>query len=502
MPELRLEGLSRRFGQVQALDSVDLVLKGGEVHSLMGENGAGKSTLIRLLAGLDRPDAGRIALDGTDLVPGSPAAVRAAGLRFIHQELHAVPGLSVSENMHLDHRYPRRAGLVDWGRLNAAAGRALARLGVSHIDPRRPMGELATGDQMIVRIAGTLIDDGGAAPWLYVMDEPTAALTGGESERLFAVIAELVAGGAGVLYVSHRMPEVLRLSDVVTVLRDGRLISTRPLAETGQDRIIREMTGRDLSALFPDRGEAPSGEVALSVRNLSAPGLSDISFDLRAGEVLGVAGLAGAGRGALLKALIGALPREGLVRLGGADVPPTPAGAWAAGLAYVPRERRTEGLMLRRSIVENVALPHLTPMARGGLFLDPRRQVAAAERLGDDVRLRAASTAQFCEELSGGNQQKVLFARALAGAPKVLLLDEPTRGVDVGAKFDLYALVRGLAARGVGILLASSDLPELLGLADRIAVLQEGRLTHLLETDGMTEADLLARFYDTEVAGA
>jgi ABC-type sugar transport system ATPase subunit len=298
------------------------------------------------------------------------------------------------------------------------------------------------------------------------------------------------------------MPEVLRLSDVVTVLRDGRLISTRPLAETGQDRIIREMTGRDLSALFPERGAAPSGQVALTVRDLSAPGLSGISFDLRAGEVLGVAGLAGAGRGALLKALIGALPREGVARLGDADVPPTPAGAWAAGLAYVPRERRTEGLMLRRSIVENVALPHLTPMARAGVFLDPRRQSATADALGADVRLRAASTAQFCDELSGGNQQKVLFARALAGAPKVLLLDEPTRGVDVGAKFDLYALVREMAARGTGVILASSDLPELLGLADRIAVLQEGRLTHLLENDGMTEADLLARLYDTEVAGA
>jgi ABC-type sugar transport system ATPase subunit len=497
VPELRLAGLSRRFGQVQALDTVDLVLKGGEVHALMGENGAGKSTLIRLLAGLDRPDAGRMTLDGAALLPGSPAVMRAAGLRFIHQELHAVPGLSVAENMHLDHRYPRWAGLVDWRALNAAAGRALSRLSVTHIDPRGPMGDLATGDQMIVRIASTLIDDGGAAPWLYVMDEPTAALTGAESERLFAVIGELVAGGAGVLYVSHRMPEVLRLSDVVTVLRDGRLISTRALADTGQDRIIREMTGRDLSALFPERGGPPAGDTALTVQDLTAPGLSGISFELHAGEVLGVAGLAGAGRGALLRALIGALPRDGTVRLGAADVPATPAAAWAAGLAYVPRERRTEGLMLRRSIVENVALPHLTPMARAVVFLDPRRQATTAGRLGVDVRLRAASTAQVCEELSGGNQQKVLFARALAGAPKVLLLDEPTRGVDVGAKFDLYALVREMAAQGTGVILASSDLPELLGLADRIAVLQEGCLTHLLENDGMTEADLLARLYDT-----
>jgi ABC-type sugar transport system ATPase subunit len=236
-------------------------------------------------------------LGGAPLPPGNPAAVRAAGLRFIHQELHAVPALSVAENMHLDHRYPRRLGLVDWGRLNAAAGRALARLKVTHIDPRAPMADLATGDRMIVRIAATLIEDGGEAPWLYVMDEPTAALTGEESERLFTVLGEMIAGGAGVLYVSHRMPEVLRLSDCVTVLRDGRLISTLPLSETAQDRIIREMTGRDFSALFPPRGDAPPGAVALKVRDLTAPGVRGVSFDLREGEMLGVAGLAGAGAG-------------------------------------------------------------------------------------------------------------------------------------------------------------------------------------------------------------
>jgi ABC-type sugar transport system ATPase subunit len=498
--ELRIEGLSRRFGQVRALDDVSLTLRGGEVHALMGENGAGKSTLIRLLAGLDRPDAGRMMLGGVPLPPGNPAEVRAAGLRFIHQELHAVPSLSVAENMHLDHRYPRRLGLVDWGRLNAAARRALARLNVTHIDPSAPMADLATGDRMIVRIAATLIEDGGEPPWLYVMDEPTAALTGEESERLFSVIGEMVAGGAGVLYVSHRMPEVLRLSARVTVLRDGRLISTLPLSETGQDRIIREMTGRDLSALFPTRGDAAPGAVALEVRDLTAPGIRGVTFDLRAGEVLGIAGLAGAGRGALLRALIGALPRTGEVRLMGTVVPPAPVAAWAAGLAYVPRERRSEGLMLRRSIVENVALPHLSRMARGALFLDPRRQGRAAEALGQEVRLKAASTRQACEELSGGNQQKVLFARALAGDPKVLLLDEPTRGVDVGAKFDLYRLVRELAAEGVAVIVASSDLPELLGLSDRIAVLQEGRLTHMLENRDMTEAQLLAHLYDT-VAG-
>ena len=492
---LRLEGLGCRFGAVQALKGVDLELRAGEVHALMGENGAGKSTLIRCLAGLERPGAGRILIDGTVLAPGQPAAVRAAGLRFIHQELHAVRGLSVAENMFLDHDYPRRLGLVDWRALNRAATAALARLGVSDLDPRQPMTALGQGDQMIVRIAGTLIEDAGPLPWLYVMDEPTAALTGTESERLFAVIGELVGAGAGVLYVSHRMPEVLRLSQRISVLRDGRLVSTRPLTETGQERIIREMTGRDFSALFPPRGGRAPGAKVLAISGLSAPGLRDVTFDLRAGEILGVAGLAGAGQGALLKALIGAVPRRGTITLAGAPLAETPGGAWAQGLAYVPPERRSQGLMLGRSIVENVTLPHLTGLARARYFLDRTRQRHLSRDLGQQVQLRAAALAQACAALSGGNQQKVLFARALAAAPRVLLLDEPTRGVDIGAKSDLYHLIRRLADSGVAVLLASSDLPEILGLADRIAVMQEGRLTRMMENTDMTEARLLAQFY-------
>jgi len=502
-PVLRLEGLSRRFGQVQALDGVSLTLRGGEVHALMGENGAGKSTLIRLVAGLDRPDAGGIVLGDHALPGAAPAAMRAAGLRFIHQELHAVRGLSVAENMHLDHPYPRRAGLVNWRALNRAAREALARLGVADLDVRRPMTDLTTGQQMIARIAATLIDDAGAGDrpaWLYVMDEPTAALTGEEAERLFEVIGGLTARGAGVLYVSHRMPEVLRLAHRVTVLRDGRHISTLPLSETGQERIIREMTGRDLSALFPERGPDRRGAPVLEAKGLSAPGLHGIDFTLRSGEILGVAGLAGAGRGALLRALMGALPRHGEVTVGGAPLGTSPARVWRQGLAHIPRERRSEGLMLRRAITETVALPHLARLSRAGIWLSPRRQREIAARLGRDVRLKSASVAQACEELSGGNQQKVLFARALAGNPRVLLLDEPTRGVDVGAKFDLYRLIQGLAAEGVAVLLASSDLPEVLGLADRVLILHEGRLAGEMETAGMTEGDLLAAIYGARAA--
>ncbi len=504
MNTLSLKGVSRRFGAVQALDAVDLTVTSGNVHALMGENGAGKSTLIHLLAGLDRPDGGQMTLNGTPIATGSPSAVRAAGLRFIHQELHAVPGLSVAENMHLDHPYPRRFGLVDWRALNATAEKALRRLGLTHVDPRRPMSELGHGDQMLVRIASTLIAGGEAQAWLYVMDEPTAALTRSESERLFSVIGELVNQGAGVLYVSHRLGEVLRLADTVTVLRDGRRISTCAIADTDEDRIIHEMTGRDLSALFPPREvTAPETEIVLSVDGVRAGAIKDASFTLAAGEILGVAGLAGSGRGALLRILLGEITRDaGRVELAGQTLARNPAGVWSQGVAYVPRERRSEGLMLRRPVSENVVLPHLSRLARHHCFIDHARQKTLTRTLGEQVRLRSTSVKQPCQTLSGGNQQKVLFARALAGTARVLLLDEPTRGVDIGARYDIYRLIRGLSGAGVAVILASSDLPELLGLSDRIAVMRDGRLAETLEAGGLTEEALLRRFYHQQDTAA
>lgn len=497
MPELRLSGLVKTFGPARALDGAALSLRGGEVHALMGENGAGKSTLIRILAGLEVADAGEVTLDGASLRLGSPAAAQAAGFRFLHQELHVVPALSVAENMHLARPYPQRFGLVDWRALRAAASGALARLGVSHIDVRAAMGALGAGDQMLVRIAATLLS-GGPAPWAYVMDEPTAALTGAEAARLFQAIAALKAAGAGVLYVSHRMDEVMALADRITVLRDGAHVATRARAATSRDEIIRDMTGREMADLFPPRvagtGGGGTGGAVLAVRGLRAAGVGPVDFDVAAGEVLGVAGLSGSGRGALLRALIGALPRAGEVMLDGAALADTPAGAWAQGVAYVPRERRAEGIMPRRALAETIALPHLDRLSRFG-FWQRGRTMALVGRLAGDVRLKAVGPAQPVAELSGGNQQKVLFARALASAPRVLLLDEPTRGVDVGAKFDIYGLIRDLAATGAAVVVVSSDLPELIGLSDRIAVMQDGRIAAVLPAKGMTEAALLAACY-------
>lgn len=492
MPQLVLTGLVKTYGAARALDGAALELCGGEVHALMGENGAGKSTLIKVLAGLIHADAGQITLDGIPLRLSSPAEAEAAGLRFLHQELQVVPGISVAENMHLARPYPTRRGLVRWRLLRRTAAEALERLGVRHINPAEPMARLGPGDQMLVRIAASLIP-GAAPPWLYVLDEPTAALSGAEASRLFAVIRELVEAGAGVLYVSHRMDEVLALADRITVLRDGARVSTLLRSETGQARIIQDMTGRSLTTLFPPKS-GQFGPVVLGISGLSAGTLRSLSLDLRAGEVVGIAGLVGSGRNDALKALIGAVPRQGRVLLNGSPLATRPAEAWAQGLAYVPRERRTEGLMLLRSITETVSLPHLASLARAG-FLKPGRARRQTLHHAAEVGLKAQGPDQPVGQLSGGNQQKVLFARALAGCPQVLLLDEPTRGVDVGARFDIYALIRDLARRGMAVLVASSDLPELIGLCDRIAVLHQGHQTGMLATSGLTEAALLQACY-------
>jgi ribose transport system ATP-binding protein len=495
MPELHLSGIVKSFGPARALVAAALSLRGGEVHALMGENGAGKSTLIRILAGLESAEAGEVTLDGALLRLGSPALAKAAGFRFLHQENHVVPSLSVAENMHQSRPYPQRFGLVHWTKLRTAAADALGRLGASHIDARSVMGSLGAGDQMLVRIAATLLDDGDE-PWAYVMDEPTAALTGAEAERLFKAIAALKVAGAAVLYVSHRMDEVMMLADRITVLRDGAYVATRDRATTSRDEIIRDMTGRDMADLFPRR-VATSGPQALSVRDLRAAGLGPLSFEVAEGEILGVAGLSGSGREVLLRALIGAVPRTGDLDLRGVPLAANPAGAWAQELAYVPPERRTEGVMPRRALAETVALPHLARLSCLG-FVQRRKTARLVRRLAQDVRLRASGPDQPIAELSGGNQQKVLFARALAGDPAILLLDEPTRGVDVGAKFDIYTLIRDLAAKGAAVIVVSSDLPELIELSDRIAVLNAGRLSQFLSATGLTEAALLTACYQKE----
>ena len=490
---LSVSRLRKSYGGATALRDASLDLQAGETLALMGENGAGKSTLIKILAGAVAPDGGDILIEGRPARFASPLEAHRRGVRFIHQELNVVPTLSVAENFFLGRAYPRRFGLVDWRRLNAGARACLAALGVSHIAPTAKLSRLSVGDRMLVKIAAAFLDDSSAPARVFVMDEPTAALAGEESQRLFDVIAELKRRNCGILYVSHRLDEVLAIADRIVVLRDGESRASLSAREATKRALIEAMTGRENAEAPLASPASTGGEIVLSVADLQAPGLRDLSFDLRAGEILGFVGLAGAGPEYLMKALTGGAA-SGAVELNGAAVRlREPADAWRAGLALAPRERRAEGLLLMQDIASNIALPHLRRLSRWRTFLDRRAERAQALIMGARVRLKAIGPRQKTRTLSGGNQQKVMFARAVAGAPRALLLDEPTRGVDVGAKFDIHALLRELAAKGAGIVVVSSDHEEILGLCSRIGVFRGGRLTETVANVGLTTQALLAR---------
>jgi ABC-type sugar transport system ATPase subunit len=494
---LSVARLAKTYAGAAALRDASLTIEAGEVHALMGENGAGKSTLIRILAGVVQADSGEITVAGE---PASIANARDAyrlGLRFLHQELNVASRLSVAENIFLGRAYPTRwGGLVDWAALRDRASAALAALGASHIAPETIVGRLAVGDRMIVKIASTFVDDASAPGRIFVMDEPTAALTSEESERLFRIIGELQRRRAGVLYVSHRIEEVLRISNRITVLRDGVSQPPIPTAEATRETLIERMTGRTRLEAAARPRQSTNARIALSVDRLTGKGLEEISFDVREGEILGLAGLGDdAGCDRLLRALMGAMTGGSVAIAGEAVRPRGPAEGWRRGLAYVPRERRSEGLLLSQSIADNVALPHLSRLSHLRLFLNRVAERAEAAAVGRRVRLRATGPRQRAWRLSGGNQQKVMFARAVAGAPRVLLLDEPTRGVDVAARFDIHALLREIAAAGAAVVIASSDHEQLLALCGRIAILTDGRLSRIVPAEGLTPARLLALCY-------
>jgi ribose transport system ATP-binding protein len=500
MHALGFQGLTKAYGGAPALSDVSLTLLPGRVHALMGENGAGKSTLIKLIAGVVPADRMMVLRDGKTVTLRCAADAAKAGFRFIHQELNIVPQLSVAENVLLGHAAPRRFGaFIDWRLLEAKAQEALAFLGADHIDLRQQAGALATGDRMLARIASALVADAGSPePCLYVLDEPTAALTAAESTKLFDVIARLKARGAAVLYVSHRMNEVLQICDDVTVLRDGRHVMTTEIARTNRAEIIAAMTGKAVSDTIPPRTAPIGRHIACRATDLATKDLSGLNLTLAEGEILGVAGLEEAGQTAFLRLILGqGRLRQGQLEVLGTYAPRNPEEAWARGVAYVPRERRSEGLMLGMGVRPNTIFPHLGDY---GLFARKGAEVARTRTLADQVRLRFQGTEQPVGQLSGGNQQKVVFARAMAGQPKLLLLEEPTRGVDVGARAEIHGLIRAMSAAGTAVILASSDLAELLGLSDRILILQGGRQVALIDRGAMTAADLLLRIYTPEAA--
>ncbi len=503
-PLLSIQHLTKSYPGVRAVDDVSLDLYAGEVHGLVGENGAGKSTLIKILAGAVPKESGEIRWRGQVVELRNVHAAARLGLAFIHQELNLVPYFDAVENIFLGHAYPRHAlGPIDRRTMRARAAETLARLGAD-IPLHLPVSRLAPGQQMLVSIARAFA----ARADLIVMDEPTAALTDQEIERLFAVIRTLKAQGVGVVYISHRLQEIFTLTDRVTVMRNGRVVTTQPTTAVDEQTLVQWMTGRTVDAVYPPHQEVTDFPL-LVVEGLSGHYLPGYLFYAAPGRSLGHRW--SHGRRAQRSVADDFWRRDGekwedcAVRRGRPAqraVPRSPAAAYALGLALAPEERRTQGLVLSRPIFENTTLTFLRRFARGGWLLDRGRELAVTAELGARLGLRAHSLRQPVSQLSGGNQQKVVFARSLAGAVKVLLLDEPTRGVDVGAKQDIYRIIRTLTAQGVGVVLVSSELPELLGVADRLIVLREGRQVATLLAAAVDEETVLGYCYGVKGSAA
>ena len=481
-PRAELRGISKRFAATQALDDVSLDLLPGEIHALVGENGAGKSTLVKILAGVHQPDSGSLWLDGVETVLHGPAHARSLGIAVVHQEPRLFPDLTVAENVFLGHAPSTRLRTIDWGGMRRAAKALFAELDVQ-FDVGAPVRGLSMADQQLIEIAKALSVDAR----VLILDEPTASLSAHEVERLFTIVRQLRARGVSILFVSHRLDEVFALSDRATVFRDGRHVVTTATSELTTADLIRHMVGRTVS-LFP-KVESATGDVLLEVEGLTRAGaFRDISFSVRAGEIVGFAGLVGAGRTEVARVLFGVDRRDaGLIRLGGRPVVfATPSAAMGAGIAYLPEDRHQQGLVLDFSIAQNVTLPILPRLfPRFLIRAATEREVAATYTDQFDVRMTGVD--QVVGALSGGNQQKVVLAKWLASKPTVLILDEPTRGIDIGAKVEVHRIISELAASGLGIILISSDLPEVLAMSDRILVLHEGRITAEIPHEGATQ---------------
>ncbi len=471
-PAIRVCGVGRTFGGVTALADVDLDIRPGEVRALVGENGSGKSTLIKIMSGVLEPDDGTVEVAGIPMRFRGAADAHRAGVVAVHQELGVVPTLSVAENIFLGHPLPRRRLRVDWPALRRSARDELARLG-QRVDVNLPASELTPVQRTMVVMARGLARDAG----VLLLDEPTASLTDAESEQVFQAVRRLRDHGVGVLYTTHRLAELPQICDTVTVLRDGRTVGAGLAVSFTENDLIALMAGEDVGEVFPRRDTAP-GEVALDVRGLTGRRVHDVSFTARRGEVLGVAGLAGSGRSELLRLLCGAQQRvHGSVRLHGRDVPTrSVATALAAGVAIVPEDRGRHGVVLDATATRNLTLTTL----KGG-FASRLRERKLAGELATTLRLRHHHLDLPARALSGGSQQKLVLGKALARSPGVLLLDEPTRGVDVAARSEIYAVVRQLVDDGTTVVMVSSDLHELLGFADRLLVLRDGRVTAELD---------------------
>jgi rhamnose transport system ATP-binding protein len=487
-PVLTLSGITKSFPGVRALSDVSLELNAGQVTALVGENGAGKSTMVKILTGIYQPDAGEIRLDGRAVHFASSDAAARAGVTAIHQETVLFDDLTVAENIYLGHAPRGGFGLIDWPAMRRGAADLLARIGAT-LDPDMRLRDLGIASKHLVAIARALSIDAR----VVIMDEPTAALSHKEIQETYALVERLKAEGKAILFISHKFDEIFRIADRYTVFRDGAFVGAGDIADVTEGQIVRMMVGRSVDHIFPDRAHAP-GDPVLTVAGYSHPTeFADISFTLRRGEILGFYGLVGAGRSEVMQALFGITkPSKGACRIDGKVVAiRSTSEAIANGIVYVPEDRGKQGAVRGLPIFQNVTLPSLRKTSRSG-FLRLAREFALSRRYTERLDLRAASLDQDVGLLSGGNQQKVMIAKWLATEPRVIILDEPTKGIDIGSKAAVHAFMAELAAQGLAVIMVSSEIPEVLGMSDRVIVMREGRIVGEYEGDAMTPETLVA----------
>ncbi|WP_217517594.1 ribose ABC transporter ATP-binding protein RbsA [Vibrio metschnikovii] len=487
-PILALSQIDKAFPGVKALDQACLNVYPGRVMALMGENGAGKSTLMKVLTGIYSKDAGTIDYQGQPASFNGPRDSQQAGISIIHQELNLIPQLTIAENIFLGREKTSAFGRILWQEMYAEADQLLARLNVKH-SAKTLLGELSLGEQQMVEIAKALSFESK----VIIMDEPTDALTDTETASLFNVINELRHQGCGIVYISHRLKEIFEICDDITVLRDGKFIGQCQVSETDEDGLIEMMVGRKLEEQYPRIDVEPENKVCLEVIGLTGSGIHDVSFTLRRGEILGISGLMGAGRSELMKVIYGALPSErGVINLNGRTINPvSPQDGLANGIAYISEDRKGDGLVLGLSVKENMSLCALDKLTKG-IQIQHGAEAIAVEDFIQLFNIKTPSRNQIIGHLSGGNQQKVAIAKGLMTKPKVLILDEPTRGVDVGAKKEIYQLINKFKAQGMSIILVSSEMPEVLGMSDRILVMHEGRISGEFDAKQANQENLLA----------
>lgn len=485
--QIEMRGIDKSFGGNAVLKSAGFLLDHGEIHALMGENGAGKSTLMKILTGVYTRDAGTVLVDGQEVCYKNPQEAERAGIVFIHQELNVLFDLTVEENMFLGKEIKKSFGICDKKAMRQEVKKILDRLGVD-IDPGQRMNELSVGQQQMIEIAKALMVDA----QVIIMDEPTAALTQSETTVLFQVVNSLREKGVSIVYISHRMEEIFELCDRITVLRDGSYIGTKKIKETDMNDVVKMMIGREIGERYPAR-DSKIGDVAFEVKGLTCPGVfENVSFQVHAGEVLGVSGLMGAGRTEIMQAIFGNMPNvSGEIYLNGTRIQNrNPQEAMKNGIGFITEDRKVEGLMLEESIMKNISVANLGKISKSGV-LSKEAEEALVKRGIEELHIKCFGPQHECNNLSGGNQQKVVFAKWIYTDPKVLILDEPTRGVDIGAKKEIYSIINDLADKGVAIIMVSSELPEVLGMSDRVMVVREGVLRGILNKEEANQENIM-----------